>query len=151
LKRRLLNLLTALSLLLCVAVVALWVRSYWVADYLCYTRLTPRETVVRAEDVAVVVSEGGVAALVTLQGYEVDSPEVPAALSVAGLSWEVSDVGLPELDRTFVGFGYDVPRRGGLPSAPHGRPAGPTIFGSGARSGSTNSVLASGSIRRCGE
>src|SRR5688572_3907797 len=31
-KRRLLNLLTALSLLLCVAVVALWVRSYWVKD-----------------------------------------------------------------------------------------------------------------------
>jgi hypothetical protein len=30
LKRHLLNLLTALSLLLCVAVVALWVRSYWV-------------------------------------------------------------------------------------------------------------------------
>ena len=28
-KRRLLNLLTALSLLLCVAVVVLWVRSYW--------------------------------------------------------------------------------------------------------------------------
>ena len=30
--RRLLNFLTALSLLLCVAVVALWVRSYWVSD-----------------------------------------------------------------------------------------------------------------------
>jgi len=30
--RRLLNLLTALSLLLCVAVVALWVRSYWRYD-----------------------------------------------------------------------------------------------------------------------
>jgi hypothetical protein len=30
--RRLLNLLTALSLLLCVAVVALWVRSYWRSD-----------------------------------------------------------------------------------------------------------------------
>ena len=30
--RRLLNLLTALSLLLCVAVVVLWVRSYWTAD-----------------------------------------------------------------------------------------------------------------------
>src|SRR5687768_14337477 len=35
-KRRLLNLLTALSLLLCVAVVALWVRSYWRADVLGY-------------------------------------------------------------------------------------------------------------------
>jgi hypothetical protein len=33
-RQRLLNLLTALSLLLCVAVVALWVRSYWVADVL---------------------------------------------------------------------------------------------------------------------
>ena len=30
--RRLLNLLTVLSLLLCVAVAALWVRSYWVYD-----------------------------------------------------------------------------------------------------------------------
>jgi hypothetical protein len=30
--RRLFNLLTALSLLLSVAVVALWVRSYWIAD-----------------------------------------------------------------------------------------------------------------------
>ena len=32
LRRRLLNLLTALSLLLCVAVCVLWVRSYAVAD-----------------------------------------------------------------------------------------------------------------------
>ena len=31
-KRRLLNLLTALSLLLCVAAAALWVWSYWAAD-----------------------------------------------------------------------------------------------------------------------
>src|SRR5687767_4499892 len=32
-RRRLLNLLTAVSLLLCVAAVALWVRSYWVYEY----------------------------------------------------------------------------------------------------------------------
>jgi len=32
-KRRLLNLLTALSLLLCVAACALWVRSYWRYDH----------------------------------------------------------------------------------------------------------------------
>jgi hypothetical protein len=31
-KRRLLNFLTVLSLLLCVAVAVLWVRSYWMAD-----------------------------------------------------------------------------------------------------------------------
>ena len=33
-KRHLLNILTALSLLLCVVVVAIWVRSYWFADTL---------------------------------------------------------------------------------------------------------------------
>ncbi len=33
-KRRLLNILSALSLLLCVGTVALWVRSYWVSDTL---------------------------------------------------------------------------------------------------------------------
>ena len=35
-KRRLLNLLTALSLLLCVAVCVLWVRSYWRNDVTSY-------------------------------------------------------------------------------------------------------------------
>jgi hypothetical protein len=34
--RRLLNLLTALSLLLCIAVLALWVRSYWARDQWSY-------------------------------------------------------------------------------------------------------------------
>ena len=35
-KRHLLNLLTALSLLLCVAVCVLWVRSYWVPESVSY-------------------------------------------------------------------------------------------------------------------
>jgi hypothetical protein len=35
-KRRLLNLLTVLSLLLCVATVALWVRSYWTTQFLFF-------------------------------------------------------------------------------------------------------------------
>jgi hypothetical protein len=39
-RRRLLNLLTALSLLLCVAVAALWVRSYFVADWVMHKRFT---------------------------------------------------------------------------------------------------------------
>ena len=38
-KRRLLNVLTAVSLLLCVAVIALWVRSYWCFDQLARQRL----------------------------------------------------------------------------------------------------------------
>jgi len=39
-KRRLLNLLTCLSLLICVVVVALWVRSFWVDDILDYDGIT---------------------------------------------------------------------------------------------------------------
>ena len=40
-KRRLLNLLTALSLLLCVAVCVLWVRSYWHRDSLYREEMSP--------------------------------------------------------------------------------------------------------------
>ena len=47
--RRLFNVLTALSLLLCAAVVALWVRSYWVREWCRRVRTPPprevRETV----------------------------------------------------------------------------------------------------------
>src|SRR5688500_6142897 len=37
-KRHLLNLVTAVSLLLCVATVVLWVRSYWVGDRVSWAR-----------------------------------------------------------------------------------------------------------------
>ena len=40
-KRRLLNLLAALSLALCVATVALWVRSYWVSDWVGRVNFSP--------------------------------------------------------------------------------------------------------------
>ena len=40
-RRRLLNLLTAGSLLLCVAAVVLWVRSYWVSHFLGVTVIRP--------------------------------------------------------------------------------------------------------------
>ena len=51
-KRRLLNLLTVLSLLLCVAVCVLWVRSYWAVDacrFVTYDRSDSRRTVLSAE------------------------------------------------------------------------------------------------------
>jgi len=38
--RRLLNLLTALSLVLCVAVIALWMRSHWRSDRIAYVAPT---------------------------------------------------------------------------------------------------------------
>jgi hypothetical protein len=41
-KRRLLNLLTGLSLLLCVAAVVLWVRSYWTSDFVTHRRPAAR-------------------------------------------------------------------------------------------------------------
>ena len=49
--RRLLNLVTALSMLLCVAVVVLWVRSYWVTD--CFQ-------LADASDYTAVVSSRGI-------------------------------------------------------------------------------------------
>jgi hypothetical protein len=64
-KRRLLNLLTALSLLLCVAVALLWVRGHWVADCVRYTRLTaPAPAVGGRLDEWNVLSGKGVVALV---------------------------------------------------------------------------------------
>jgi hypothetical protein len=47
--RRLLNLVTVLSLLLCVAVVALWARSYSRADYLVPTDGAPYLSVARGD------------------------------------------------------------------------------------------------------
>jgi hypothetical protein len=48
-RRRLFNLLTALSLLLCVAAVALWVRSYWRCDWIGWGQ-TDTHVLERVED-----------------------------------------------------------------------------------------------------
>ena len=53
--RRLLNLLTALSLLLCVAVVVLWVRSYWALT----SGLSPGTSVMAGMTLCYVVSDNG--------------------------------------------------------------------------------------------
>ena len=49
-KRRLLNVLTALSLLLCVAVAAVWVRSYFIGDWVVHRHLSPLTDGVAATD-----------------------------------------------------------------------------------------------------
>ena len=56
-RRRLLNLLTGLSLLLCVAVVVLWVRSYWRMDHVSrYWPQSYREVVSARGDVVMRVT-----------------------------------------------------------------------------------------------
>jgi hypothetical protein len=100
--RRLLNLLTALSLLLCVAVVTLWVRSCWARDRLAYARSTPRTGRLHVFE----LTTGGGVLLVSVSGFnssrhvgkrgialETGEPENPA-------HW----VGLP----TRLGFGLET-------------------------------------------
>jgi hypothetical protein len=41
--RRVFNVLTAVSLVMCVTTVALWVRSYWIADYFYWFELPPSQ------------------------------------------------------------------------------------------------------------
>ena len=48
--RRLLNLLTLLSLLLCVAVAALWARSYWLEDNVAWGVVKGADKGVRTSD-----------------------------------------------------------------------------------------------------
>ena len=62
-RRRLLNLLTALPLLLCVAVLTLWVRSHFVADTWCSART------------ALASIDGGIA---VLRGYGTGMETAPA-------------------------------------------------------------------------
>ena len=59
-KRRLLNLLTALSLLLCVAVCVLWVRSYWLTDQVCWWRVGASRCVGTAQGYVVLQLNAGV-------------------------------------------------------------------------------------------
>src|SRR4051812_37971149 len=63
-KRRLLNLLTLLSLLVCVAVSVLWVRGFWVAD-----------TLVTARNIGV----SGLGKLALLRSYGTEGDNTPAA------------------------------------------------------------------------
>ena len=59
-RRRLLNLLTALSALLCVAVCTLWVRSYWLTDQVCWWRGDHARCVGTARGYVVVQLNAGV-------------------------------------------------------------------------------------------
>src|SRR5437773_2940692 len=78
-KRRLLNLLTVLSLLICVAVMALWVRSLWIGDMV--TWLACRDGT-RITFASVDAHAGAVVLAATTWTLPADAP----APSVQGLS-----------------------------------------------------------------
>ena len=81
-KRRQLNLLTALSLLLCVAVVALWVRSYYVAEWMGWDLGESRGVL------GVALSRGRV---LVCRGYEPFGP----SLRMHSLDWGAEWSGRP--------------------------------------------------------
>jgi hypothetical protein len=71
--RRVLNLLTALSLLLCVAVCALWVHSYWRADYFAHTGVKPRGHEVRSSEITIQTHTGTVVAVFIEQRFTIST------------------------------------------------------------------------------
>src|SRR3954466_4168315 len=107
--RRLLNFLTALSLLLCVAVVALCVRSYFRSDWLCYTRVKDQPAISRADDLELLSGRGNAWVALTRQvvGREIIGGRT---LGTPGWTFEAEE---PENaaersgHRTW-GFGYEV-------------------------------------------
>jgi hypothetical protein len=80
-KRRLLNLLTALSLLLCVAVVGLWVRGYLRTDTVC---------VVRGRTLLYGESSRGAVAFAVYTGFPPSEEPVVQDASVRGWAWQTT-------------------------------------------------------------
>jgi hypothetical protein len=103
--RRLFTLLSALSLLLCVATVALWVRSYWVAYEYAYERYEgnpdDRPLVVRSTRIS--LSRGGVEASRWLYTAGADWVVSKFAEGIPLTYWEESEATrYPSLQETHV-------------------------------------------------
>jgi hypothetical protein len=117
LRRRLLNLLTALSLLLCVALCVLWVRSYFVTDRLFHSWFATRGPWTDWVQDEVQVGRGGVGFGRIVQAETSDDyrPRMEALLLRAGgrpLFHEGRAPAYPDLKvtgtRPRAGFGYDT-------------------------------------------
>jgi hypothetical protein len=107
-RRRLSNLLTALSLLLCAAVVVLWVRSYFVRDFVNYSRIKPYERDLRGPDLTA-VTDAGLVELQLVQRHFAAVDEGSAAdvpLPEQGWHWKTNAAERPFV-RTVFGFGYE--------------------------------------------
>src|SRR5688572_5754177 len=89
LSARLLGVMSLLSLLLCAAVVAVWVRSYWVGDVLTWARVdVDQESVVRYFATRLVIGRGGVGLVYHMQNYgENDSADIARIRKREGFEW----------------------------------------------------------------
>jgi hypothetical protein len=93
-KRRLLDLLTALSLVLCVAAVAIWVRSYWVWDTFSCRRVGGADVLAEEGGWLAFVNRGQVGAGFTRNVARYPSADGAAAVRAAlasrgvGLRWD---------------------------------------------------------------
>jgi hypothetical protein len=102
--RRLLNFLTVGSLLLCVAVVALWVRSHWRSDWITHRSMIRYEAqsteddpqpvfVVRAEALQLWTGSGNIRVSWSTDGWEDPSDDWrEATRTPPGLSWSSDKV-----------------------------------------------------------
>lgn len=102
-KRRLFNTLSALSLLLCVAIVVLWVRSYWAEDIV--EHCTPQQGSVGYWGVVAASDNGSVA----VGNFGSPDPQQPGGWSLAGLRYTrfraVYGVTVFKPGTTLLGFG----------------------------------------------
>jgi hypothetical protein len=104
-RRRLLNLLTALSLLLCVAVAALWVRSYWRYDQVNWFSADSGLCLASGDGILAVMfgpNYNGAGAVAWPRGWRYRNY---AALGAQGLPGQVQIASYHQLGR--LGLAYD--------------------------------------------
>jgi hypothetical protein len=89
-KRRLLNLLTTLSLLLCLASLAWLARSLWVMDYVAVTTIRIQSGKARAEVGSLASAEAGVSVDLTVAVWT-DVGDVPAGRTIRFMPDPVPD------------------------------------------------------------
>ena len=111
-KRRLLNLVTALSLLLCVAVGVLWIRSYWAAEWVWYNRFTTGRDATTLREIVFCVGEGQAASAVSTTG--VPRLEDLSRARAVGWVWETYEADSVS-DKVPGRFGFGIDMTGRLP------------------------------------
>ena len=109
-RRCVLNLLTAISLLLCVATCALWVRSHRAGDSVHYTRLWPPRLVSEITQVAGQTGDGYASIIVehTVMGAAGDEAHLAGQGFLPGLSHWTNDAYAPRTPHASYPLGFRI-------------------------------------------